>query len=96
VLDERPGVADRAGWSADPYLRATAVIDWTRPEILTLARDLGDGLDDPIEIARRCFEWVRDQMTHSVDAQDPGVTVTATEVPATARGGTLWPAGRTA
>jgi len=66
------------------------------PEIVRLAKGLRAGVPDDVAFTKAAYEWVRDQMTHSVDAQDPGVTVTATEVPATARGGTLWPAGRTA
>ena|SRR5687767_12033211 len=68
------------GLSADPFLRATAAIDWVRPEILTLARDLGEGADDPVEIARRCFEWVRDRVAHTVDRGDDVVTYRASDV----------------
>jgi transglutaminase-like putative cysteine protease len=80
VLDEHPGVADYRGWSADPYLRATAVIDWTRPEVLSQARRLSEDLDDPIDIARRCFEWVRDKIPHTMDAGHDAVTYRASEV----------------
>jgi transglutaminase-like putative cysteine protease len=80
VIEEHPGLADRGGWTADPYLRSTAVIDWARAEILMLARDLSDGLDDIIEIARRCFEWVRDEIPHTMDAGHEAVTYRASEV----------------
>jgi transglutaminase-like putative cysteine protease len=81
VIEEHPDLADRGGWSkADPYLRATAVIDWDRPEVLRLARELSEGLDDPIEIARRCFEWVRDEIPHTMDAGHETVTYRASEV----------------
>jgi transglutaminase-like putative cysteine protease len=80
VVDEHAGVADRGDRSADPYLRATAVIDWARPDVLALARDLSEGLDDPIEIARRCFEWVRDEIPHTMDAGHEAVTYRASEV----------------
>jgi transglutaminase-like putative cysteine protease len=74
------GVAVRDEWSADPFLRPTTVIDWIRPEILTLARELSAGVDDPIETARRCFEWVRDQIPHTMDAGHEIVTFRASEV----------------
>lgn len=73
-------LAERVGQSADPYLRATPAIDWTTQEILVRARDLSDGLDDPIEIARRCFEWVRDEIPHTMDAGHEIVTFRASEV----------------
>lgn len=65
---------------SDPFLRSTAAIDWARPEILTLARDLSEGIDDPVEIARRCFEWVRDQIAHTLDRGDDVVTYRASDV----------------
>lgn len=79
-MDEQVSLAERVGRSADPFLRATTAIDWATPEILALARDLGDGLDDPIEIARRCFEWVRDEIPHTMDAGHEIVTFRASEV----------------
>ena len=77
MVDERSA---KIGWSPDPFLRATDAIDWARTEILTLARDLSDGADDPVEIARRCFEWVRDRVAHAVDRGDDVVTYRASEV----------------
>ena len=80
MVDERAGVAIPDGWTADPYLRSTAVIDWARPDVLALARALSDGQDDPIEIARRCYEWVRDRIAHTMDAGHVVVTYRASEV----------------
>jgi transglutaminase-like putative cysteine protease len=74
-VDERLAV----GASADPFLRSTDAIDWARPEILALARDLSHGVDDPVEIARRCFEWVRDRIEHTVDYGHEVVTYRASE-----------------
>jgi len=65
---------------SDPFLRWSAAIDWLRPEVLTLARDLSDGVDDPVEVARRCFEWVRDRIAHTMDRGDEVVTYRASEV----------------
>ena len=76
MVDERLAT----GSSADPFLRSTEAIDWIRPEILTLARDLSEGVDDPIETARRCFEWVRDQVAHTMDRGDEVVTYRASDV----------------
>ena len=65
---------------SDPFLRSTAAIDWARPEILTLARDLSDSVDDSVEIARRSFEWVRDRIAHTMDRGDDVVTYRASDV----------------
>ena len=61
-------------------MRWSAAIDWLRPEVLRLARDLSDGVDDPVEVARRCFEWVRDRIAHTMDRGDEVVTYRASEV----------------
>jgi transglutaminase-like putative cysteine protease len=82
-VDDRPDVARAAGigiWSADPFLRSTAAVDWATPALLTLALELGDGVDDTIEVARRCFEWVRDRIAHTVDHGHDIVTYRASDV----------------
>ena len=76
-MDDRAGTRSEP---SDPFLRATVAIDWARPEILTLARDLSEGVDDPVEIARRCFEWVRDRIAHTMDRGDDVVTYRASDV----------------
>jgi transglutaminase-like putative cysteine protease len=64
----------------EPFLRATAVIDWSQPEILALARELSRGAVLPVVIARRCFEWVRDEIPHTVDYRLDRITCSASEV----------------
>ena len=79
-MDERPLGVLAATRIADPFLRSSDAIDWIAPEILTLARDLSAGAEDPIAVARSCFEWVRDQVAHTVDQGDEVVTYRASEV----------------
>lgn len=62
------------------YLGADEVIQRDDPEIVRLAQELRADAADDVAFARAAYEWVRDQVIHSVDAQDPRVTVTATEV----------------
>ena len=69
------------------YLGADEVIQSDDPEIVRLAKGLHAGAPDDVAFTKAVYEWVRDEVTHSVDAQDPRVTVTATEVLA-ARTGT--------
>lgn len=68
--------------AAEPsaYLEPDDVVESDHSEITQLAKELGAGARDSTAFARAAYEWVRDQVTHSVDAQDPRVTVTATEV----------------
>lgn len=67
---------------ADPsaYLAADDVVRSDDQEIVRLAGQLRAAAPDDTAFARSAYEWVRDQVTHSVDAQDPTVTATATEV----------------
>ena len=62
------------------FLASTEVVDWYHADVRMLAWFLAGGLDHPIEVARRCFEWVRDEIRHSVDFGDTTVTCTASEV----------------
>ena len=62
------------------YLGTDDVIQRDDPDIVRLAKELRSGAPDDVAFTKAAYEWVRDQVTHSVDAQDPRVTVTATEV----------------
>jgi transglutaminase-like putative cysteine protease len=62
------------------FLRATEVIDWDKPTVRAKAGELSEGTSDPVEIARRCFEWVRDNIQHSADFRRNPVTCAASEV----------------
>jgi transglutaminase-like putative cysteine protease len=62
------------------FLRATEVVDWDNPAVRAKAAELSEGTSDPVEIARRCFEWVRDNIEHSADFRRNPVTCAASEV----------------
>lgn len=62
------------------YLQATEIINWQHPALLVKAQELAAGLNDKTEIARRCFEFVRDQIRHSWDYRKNPVTCVASEV----------------
>lgn len=68
--------------AAEPasFLDATEIIDWKHPGVGAKAAELALGLDSPEQIARRCFEWVRDTIAHSADCQRNPVTCAASEV----------------
>lgn len=62
------------------YLRSTEIIDWKTPTVLERARQLAAGHSEPSQIARACFEWVRDQIRHSGDHKSSVTTCRASEV----------------
>ncbi len=66
--------------SFEPFLRSTEVIDWQHPAVLAKSRELVSGAGNPVEAARRSFEWVRDEIQHSSDFRRNPVTCSASEV----------------
>ncbi|MBX2859467.1 MAG: transglutaminase family protein [Cellvibrionaceae bacterium] len=62
------------------YLESTEYINWENPAILAQAKNLAEGSSAAEEIARRCFEFVRDKIKHSGDYQLNPVTVKASDV----------------
>jgi hypothetical protein len=63
------------------FLQSTDVIDWEEPEVLACAVSLRENLNDPLVIAKRCFEWVRDEIRHSQGFGLEPVTCSASHVP---------------
>lgn len=64
----------------EQFLRATEIVDWNHPLVASKARELSTGLKQPEDIARRCFEWVRDEIQHSFDFKRNPVTCAASQV----------------
>jgi transglutaminase-like putative cysteine protease len=64
----------------DDYLQATEVIDWQDERILALAEQLSDQTADDVRIAKNIFEWVRDNVEHSVDFERSELTCRASDV----------------
>lgn len=62
------------------YLGSDPVVEVGHPSIQALAATLREQSVDDAEFARVAFEWVRDEVAHSVDVQDRRVTLTASEV----------------
>lgn len=62
----------------EDYLKSTDVIDWQNPEVFKLAQSLA--AETALETAKRCFEWVRDEIRHSMDYQLNPVTCNASDV----------------
>jgi transglutaminase-like putative cysteine protease len=62
------------------YLRSTDVIDWEHAAVSERDRLLRGHATAPAEIARACFDWVRDEIKHSGDYALQAVTCRASEV----------------
>lgn len=62
------------------FLQSTDVIDCQQPEVRTRAAALRGDLRDPLDVAKRYFEWVRDEVRHSRDVGLEPVTCSASEV----------------
>lgn len=62
------------------YLESSQFIDWRHPAIVELAAQLAATADSETEVAKNCFEWVRDSIRHSWDYQLNPVTCTASDV----------------
>jgi transglutaminase-like putative cysteine protease len=62
------------------YLESSEFIDWRCAEIINKARELkGDFVDD-VDIAKACFEFVRDSIKHTWDFQINVITCKASDV----------------
>ncbi|MBD1913214.1 MULTISPECIES: transglutaminase family protein [unclassified Leptolyngbya] len=64
----------------EEYLKASEVIDWQHLEVVELAKQIASGHQTSTAIAKACFEWVRDEIHHSVDYQMNPVTCRASDV----------------
>ncbi|MCK5667278.1 MAG: transglutaminase family protein [Thiotrichaceae bacterium] len=62
------------------YLESSIYINWDNPEIKALAKFLSLELSSEEEIAKSCFEWVRDNIKHSSDYQLNSITCKASDV----------------
>ncbi|MEU1207481.1 transglutaminase family protein [Nocardia sp. NPDC005825] len=66
--------------SPDAFLVGDSIVEVDHPTVRELGRELRAGADGEVEFARKAFEWVRDNVSHSFDARDPRVTLRASEV----------------
>ncbi len=64
----------------EEYLEVSEVIDWQHPKVIELAKQIALEFETPIAIAQACFEWVRDEISHSFDYQMNPVTWRASDV----------------
>jgi transglutaminase-like putative cysteine protease len=62
------------------YLERSAYIDWKHPLLVAKASELAAGSHADETVAQRCYQFVRDTISHSWDAKQGPVTSKASEV----------------
>jgi transglutaminase-like putative cysteine protease len=62
------------------YLESSLYIDFDHLDVAALAAKLAVGAADELTLARRCFEFVRDEIRHSWDYRQNPVTCRASDV----------------
>ena len=62
------------------YLTSSKYIDCENPQVLEKAAYLSQGINDKELVAKRCFEYVRDEIKHSWDFKLNPVTCKASDV----------------
>ncbi len=62
------------------YLSASEFIDCDHPEVVAQAKRLAHGHTVDVDIARNCFEFVRDQIRHTGDVGSGVITCKASDV----------------
>ncbi len=70
----------RSAVESSAYLAGDDIVEVDHPAVRALGEQLRSRSSDDIDFTRRAFEWVRDEVAHSYDAQDPRVTLRASEV----------------
>src|SRR5580700_725150 len=64
----------------EAFLKATEIIDWRIPSVQSKAAEMAKGASGELQVARHCYEWVRDNIQHSSDYQRNPVTCVASQV----------------
>ena len=65
---------------SETFFQHSNSIDWQHNSIVSLAKQVTEGLSGDKAIAKACFEWVRDEIRHSSDYQLNPVTCKASDV----------------
>lgn len=73
-------IVKKVRYPIESYLADGEYIDWTHPLVMAKAAELSGGVSDDEEVARRCFEFVRDSIKHSWDYMLNPVTCKASDV----------------
>ena len=64
----------------EEYKKCDDIIDYDRESVRNLSDLLFDESEDEIDFIRRSYEYVRDSVSHSADAGEEMITISASEV----------------
>lgn len=64
----------------EEYLKSTDIIDYTHQKVTEKARELAQGCSNDTQIAKHCFEFVRDKIRYTGDTGEGITTLRASEV----------------
>jgi len=64
----------------EKYLESSKYIDWENPSVIDLAKEISQGVKSSQDTAKKCFEWVRDNIKHSSDYKLNPITCKASDV----------------
>jgi len=62
------------------FLKESTIVDYSNKEISELAKRLATNCNSDEQIAKKCFEYVRDEIKHSGDYKDDITTCKASDV----------------
>lgn len=62
------------------YLQESEIINFSHPEVNACAIQLAKGCDNDTQVAKKCFEFVRDEIRHTGDFNDDITTYKASDV----------------
>lgn len=62
------------------YLESNQIIDWDDQGVIELAKQCAAGAHSKYDIAKNCFEWVRDNIPHSGEYKLNPITCKASDV----------------
>lgn len=77
---EAPGMPEPETDDLGRYLEDTITIDWQTPSVTSTAQRLLEDAKEPEDRIRRLFEFVRDEIDHSLDVETDLQTCRASEV----------------
>lgn len=62
------------------YLRSTDIIDFDNATVANLSDELAQRSKDETDYIKQAYEYVRDNISHSADANEDRITCSASEV----------------
>lgn len=62
------------------FLAHDEVVDWRDGSVRSQAQSIINGMNDEVQMAKRLFEWVRDEIPHSKDIESEIVSCSASQV----------------